>query len=415
VHFLLVFHVITSILWLVKPQNYNREWSLIPLFFSSNRYYGAIRQPATSPRLEEDKRPGTPSLSQDIILTALVQLGVYRFGCNRAFVSLIDGQNQHIISEATASISLRDSNKHLPSDGIYLGVTTLDLAFGVCPHAMKLFTGQDVPQLQNTVNMTANPTRFIVRDFTLENNFKDKPYVVGWPFFRFYAEVPVYSPAGYVLGSFCVVDDKPRQDFSDADVLVLQEISDSISRHLENVRMVHYHARSDRLVQGLTDFVKGRPDDEPSSSINMQQSIPPLTRLPTLSNQTSSDEIQPGIMEGLSLSSTVTDETSPIISRQDSSNLTGGTSISSPLQASAISQPTIENLSKDKPRKRSLKSEQSVAGTSPLDTTFVAVQEDVPVSRRIEAIFSHARALLKASMNLDDVLFLDASHCNSGM
>ncbi|OKL58128.1 hypothetical protein UA08_06433 [Talaromyces atroroseus] len=383
-----------------------------------SRYYSAIRQPSTSPnatpspQLDGDRKR-TPSLSQDIILTALVQLGVYRFGCNRAFVSLIDGQNQHIISEATASISLRDSKKHLPNDGIYLGVTTLDLVFGVCPHAMKLFTGQHVPQLQNTANVTANPTRFIVRDFTLENNFKDKPYVVGWPFFRFYAEVPVYSPAGYVLGSFCVVDDKPRQNFSDADVVALQEISDSISRHLENVRMVHYHARSDRLVQGLTDFVKGHPDDEPSS--NVQQSISPLTRLPNLSKKSSLDDLHPNMMEYLSLSSTVTDETSPLVSRQDSSNFTASTSISSPLHMTAISQPSIDDFTKDRTTKPSVNRKQSVVGTTAAGATSVAVKEDVPISRRIEAIFSHACTLLKASMDLDDVLFLDACHCNSGI
>ena len=235
-----------------------------------SRYYCAYRQPPTSPDdplipIANDHQLDGPALSKDTVLTALVQLGVYRFGCNRAFVSLIDGQNQHILSEATASISLRNRDIHLPGDGIYLGVTTLDLVFGVCPHAMNLFAGKDVPELPNTTNMTANPTRFIVRDFTKEENFKDRPYVTGWPHFRFYAEVPIYSPAGYVLGSFCVVDDKPRHDFVEDEVTALQEISDSIAQHLENVRVVQSHSRSDRLVHGLTNFVKGRPDDARSS------------------------------------------------------------------------------------------------------------------------------------------------------
>lgn len=390
-----------------------------------NRYYGAVRQPATptnDPQSthsddEEKKAPEEPALSRDIVLTALVQLGVYRFGCNRAFVSLIDGQNQHIISEATASVSLRDNTKHLPDDGIYLGVTTLDLAFGVCPHAVKLFTGQDVPQLRNSANMTATSTRFIVRDFTLEEGFKEKPYVLGWPYFRFYAEVPVYSPAGYVLGSFCVVDDKPRQSFGEADIVALQEISDSISNHLENVRTVHYHARSDRLVQGLTNFVKGRPATKPSASVEAQQKVAPLARLPSFISRRSSEVPLPDTLgiEQLSLASTATDETSPLASGQESSIVTKSTSISTPMQDSAVSQPAIENLIKEKPVRPSVMGEHDLTRTNSLGTPLVAVKEGVPVSKRFEAIFSHASSLLRESMDLEGVLFLDACHCNFGM
>lgn len=357
-----------------------------------------------------------PSLSKDIVLTALVQLGVYRFGCNRAFVSLIDGQNQHILSEATASISLRHSNIHLPDDGIYLGVTTLDLIFGVCPHAVRLFTGHDVPELHNTDNMTASPTRFIVRDFTKEEGFKDRPYVTGWPHFRFYAEVPVYSPAGYVLGSFCVVDDKPRQDFVDADVTALQEISDSISHHLENVRTVHSHARSDRLVQGLTSFVKGRPENEiaMSSTASLQASVGRLESLPPFSKQSSAEEsnASPLNIEALSLSSTVTDENSLFQSTQVPSTVT---SLSSPLQELATSQLSIDSITKDKSLKNSLVEERHLAETNTPGAPLITVREGVPISRRVDALFSHASTLLKDSMDLDGVLFLDACHCNSGM
>jgi hypothetical protein len=387
----------------------------------SRRYYCAFRQsPASSgdplTPIENDVQPEGPSLSKDIVLTALVQLGVYRFGCNRAFVSLIDGQNQHIISEATASISLRNSNVHLPDDGIYLGVTTLDLIFGVCPHAMKLFTGQDVPELHNTTNMTANPTRFIVRDFTKEEDFKDRPYVTGWPYFRFYAEVPVYSPAGYVLGSFCVVDDKPRQDFVDADVTALQEISDSIARHLENVRTVHSHARSDRLVQGLTSFVKGRPDDAASSIRSLQEGVDQLESLQPLSKPRSAKEPRPSPLniEALSLSSTVTDETSPFQFTQDSSTVTGSTSLSLPYHEIATSQPSIDSISKDKSLQISSGDERHSETTTP-ETPLITVKEGAPVSRRVDALFSHASSLLRDTMDLDGVLFLDACHCNFGM
>jgi hypothetical protein len=96
------------------------------------RYYCTVREPSTFAQDSlatpaEEKEAGIAYLSSDITLTALTQLGIYRFGCNRSFVSLTDGENQHIISEATASISLRDRERHRELDGLYLGVTTLDL------------------------------------------------------------------------------------------------------------------------------------------------------------------------------------------------------------------------------------------------------------------------------------------------
>lgn len=218
-------------------------------------------------------------------LNALAQLGVYRFGCNRSFISIIDGQNQHIVAEATASISLRHKDQHLPDDGIYLGFRTLDLAWGVCPHTIKLFTAQDTSLEVDTPNITANRTRYIIRNFTDEECFRYRPYVVDWPHMRFYAEVPLFSPSGHVLGSYCVVDDSPRLVFGDAEVALLQEIADAVAHHLENARIVHFHRRAEKLVKGVTDLV-GNPQTlkpSPKNHILSQAFRFSLTRIARMS------------------------------------------------------------------------------------------------------------------------------------
>lgn len=51
---------------------------------------------------------------------------------------------------------------------------------------------------------------FIVEDSRLDERFKDNPYVTGNPNIVFYAGIPLISSNGYGLGSFCVVDNKPR-------------------------------------------------------------------------------------------------------------------------------------------------------------------------------------------------------------
>ncbi|MFN3360492.1 MAG: ATP-binding protein [Pseudanabaenaceae cyanobacterium] len=52
---------------------------------------------------------------------------------------------------------------------------------------------------------------FIVEDATTHPRVCDNPVVVNSPHVRFYAGVPLITPRGYRLGSFCVVDFMPRQ------------------------------------------------------------------------------------------------------------------------------------------------------------------------------------------------------------
>ena len=101
----------------------------------------------------------------------------------------------------------------------------------------------------------------------LEETYRDRPYVQKWPYMRFYAEVPVKSPAGFVIGSLSIVDDKPRQIFTDTDVATLQEISTVITQHLETVRLQHDSNHAGRLMQGLSSFVKDESSAKCASNL----------------------------------------------------------------------------------------------------------------------------------------------------
>lgn len=336
-------------------------------------------------------------------MTALTQLGVYRFGCNRSFVSIIDGEQQHLISEATASVSLRNEDNHLPNDGIFLGVQTLDLEWGVCPHAIRLFTGQDSSKITDTENITANRTRNIIRDFTLEDFYKDRPYVQNWPHFRFYAEVPLYSPSGYVLGSYCVVDNKTRTEFGNEDVVALQEIADAISQHLENIRIVHYNKRGENLVKGLTSFVKGHTNsDRADNSNRLPESREKLNfhNLKPWESSVDASELD-GPLSKSSIDESTLDQSSSVTQEDGASSLFSNTKDSGMTQAT--SQPS------------------SLAPGSPESTELLESDEyipdptmgDVPIAERLAAIFSRAANLLKSSMSLDGVVFLDARQSDS--
>ena len=361
------------------------------------RYYCTFEQ--------DPQQISSPRLSPDSTLTALAQLGVHRFGCDRSFVSIIDGEQQHLIAEATGSISLRNEENHLPQDGLYLGVRTLNLEWGVCPHAIRLFTGQDSSKIMDTENITVNRTRNIIRDFTSEDFYKDRLYVQNWPYFRFYAEVPLYSPSGYVLGSYCVVDNKPRSDFPDEDVAALQEIADAISQHLENIRIVHYNQRGENLVKGLTSFVKGNTQSDCAETFHRHPESRQKLNIQNLNHRGSdfqTDELNtyPPIIQYNS-DETVVDRESSNTQEDRVSSLfsdakdSGTTQITTQLSSLAPGSPGSAEL------------------LSPDEKCLDITMEDLPIGEIMAAIFSRASNLLKSSMDLDGVVFLDARQSDS--
>lgn len=370
-----------------------------------------------------DEQPAGCELSKDITLNALAQLGVLRFNANRCFVSIIDGETQHIIAETTKSVSLRDKNHHKSGDGIYLGARSLDLNWGVCPHTVSLFTGRATNDI-DTSNVTANRTRYIIRDFTLEDCFKDRPYVREWPHMRFYAEVPLFSASGYVLGSYCIVDDKPRAQFGDDKVNDLQEVADAIGLHLENVRMSQAHIRTEKLMKGLTDFVKDHADFDPKeasnhgrlqSSVSAANSLPPgiapITADADDSNTTPVLDVPLGQAvrsvspkSGQSSSSTVAGEES-VFFFQDQRSTTEPSSLDSGFS----DRPVAMSPGEERSMGEVLKS--GTTGTpEDIDKSFsqLSLTESTPIYERIASIYSRASALLRDSMDLDGVAFLDA-------
>jgi hypothetical protein len=338
-------------------------------------------------------------------------------------VSIIDGDTQHIIAEATGSISLRNKERHAPGNGIYLGARSLDLQWGVCPHTIRLFTGRE-PLAIESGNVTANRSRYIIRDFTREDCFKDRPYVKEWPHMRFYAEVPLFSSSGYVLGSYCIVDDKPRTEFGDEQVNDLQEVADAIGVHLENMRMSQTHLRAERLVKGLTNFAKEHAGFDPSEASNggrIQSSVSaahlarselpetpvgPVPPIPVLMDPITKPTEAESPDSGQSSLSTITGDESGFFF-QDQKSSTDPSSLYSVSDRPVVLSPGEE---------KSLGDTMKVVDTGALniDKGFsqLSIDERKPTAERIATIYSRASELLRDSMDLDGVTLLDACPTN---
>jgi diguanylate cyclase (GGDEF)-like protein/PAS domain S-box-containing protein len=84
----------------------------------------------------------------------------------------------------------------------------------------------------------------VVPDATRDARFYDNPLVTGFSGVRFYAGVPLYSPAGLPLGALCVLDSVPHFDFSDDDRARLSDLAQMACDRLELRRLEHSTERA---------------------------------------------------------------------------------------------------------------------------------------------------------------------------
>ena len=206
-----------------------------------------------------------PSRSADPTITALVQLGALRLGCERSFLSLIDGDTQYIVAEATHNTSLASGGGASEESDLFLGTLLMDKSWGICPKTMDFFTDETGSLECHDPNVVADRTRYIIKDLQADEDLKDRPYVQNWPYMRSYLEVPVVSPSGFVIGGHSVIHNN-LIDFDDKAVRVLTEIAQSIMSHLEHVRVRMQQERSAKLIRALDTFIQEEAGTQRSSS-----------------------------------------------------------------------------------------------------------------------------------------------------
>lgn len=72
---------------------------------------------------------------------------------------------------------------------------------------------------------------FVIEDASIDERFADNPLVTGPPNIRFYAGCPIRGPKGHRIGTFCVIDSKPR-GFSAEDKVTLIDLAAMIEDEL---------------------------------------------------------------------------------------------------------------------------------------------------------------------------------------
>lgn len=351
-----------------------------------------------------------------------MQLGAHRLGCDRAFLSFIDRQYQFVVAEITRSHSLTEK-RCAPNEHMFLGVTKLDACWGVCPTTMKAFMDETGEWARTGPNVIANRSRYIINDFTTEPGYTERPYVVDYPYFRSYLEVPLVSPLGYLLGSYCVVHNDLKDYDNDATVEIMNEIAAAIMAHLELRRIQQSRDRSEQLIQGLSGFINYespapeplRAKVTPNPSLSLDTSTPAAAVKPPVEPQSCTGKDAPNWTD-VSPDTDSDGHPRPALNHA-SSSLESSDSIFSPAgQGSSESPPTTprDDLEQDPFAQLAIAgdnaghaNEADDAQGSTSDTTELYANGFIS-SANIKSTLYRAAATIRRSMNMDGFMFLDA-------
>lgn len=195
-----------------------------------------------------------PLPSEDKALTAFAQLGALRLNARRCLISFFDRRNCYILAEATGSCSLHTGQPEFDEDTLCWGNTIFPKEKSICYYTVNLPTDRSGLPFDNAQGVPS----LVVNDLTQDRRFKLFPSVVGDPNSRFYAGVPIRSPSGHNIGTYCVLDDKPRNGLSTHQLDFLKDMAGTVMRHLEMTRATEDHRRGKIMVKSLGSFAEGK-------------------------------------------------------------------------------------------------------------------------------------------------------------
>lgn len=202
----------------------------------------------------ESRRSFVAQPSRDAALTSFAQLGTIRLGARRALISLFDRTNQHVLTEATPTLSLVGGHAGDERDALRVGTCIFPRERGLCTFVSTL-PSPNYPDDPAVVDGSA----VVVSDVTKEDRFQCARLLSLLADVRFYAAVPIISPRGFTIGAFSVWDTEPRPEGVDTYSLqFMKDMAATVMEHLQNQHSRHKSQLAERMIVGLGSFVEGR-------------------------------------------------------------------------------------------------------------------------------------------------------------
>lgn len=237
---------------------------------------------------------------------------------------------------------------------------------------------------------------------------------------RCYVEVPLTSPAGYVIGSYCIVDNKLREDLDDECVRILSETSMAIMEHLENMKIKQTHFRTNQLLEGLGMFMDGDTCLNSTARMHKRQRGKGLFSTSTTGGSIENvpiENAQPKnesrvftLPESANSSSFLSSSDGFVPSPAENANAKGN--YFPAITTGDVADETIPNPEPDKTADWAVPISEAVAPGKPHTRIGVtrpkSRQKKTAIASEAQNVLAMAGSLIRNSMDISGVLFLDA-------
>ena len=118
--------------------------------------------------------------------------------------------------------------------------------------------GTDLPRSVSFCNKTIlNGESFVILDAKHDPGFRGNPFVTGTPFIRFYAGATLRTSDGFCIGTLCIADDAPRDEFSSESRTLLRKLADLATEQFERRRIGLREAAAACFVEAATSAMIG--------------------------------------------------------------------------------------------------------------------------------------------------------------
>ncbi|KAG9597282.1 hypothetical protein KCU77_g8770, partial [Aureobasidium melanogenum] len=217
------------------------------------------------------------SASFDDALAAYAQFICLRLRISRCLISCFDRNHQYILAEATPTLDLKTHRADDPKDELWMGSGIEERHSQLCERTLEL--------ADNKLN-TEHDRVTVVANVADDDWYKKHKSHTNMPHnVSFYAGIAIRSPYGPVIGVISILHDQPKDGLNAADKTFLEHMSDTIMSHLDMVRSKEEHRRTSQMVVGLGSFVEGKghvdmnlhQKDIPKSTEVENQGTPPTT------------------------------------------------------------------------------------------------------------------------------------------
>jgi len=203
--------------------------------------------------LSENKKQGDFKVDGKERLKALYRYNILDSDFDSRFDDLVE-LGAFICETPIAVINFIDKDRQWFKAELGLGIRETPLDVSICSHAIL------------------QPGLFVVQDTLKDDRFTNNPLVTGDPHLRFYAGALLETEEGHPLGTFCVLDYKPRE-LTDAQKKALKTLARQVMTQLELMRTLELQQKTLKELQRSHELLEVEATTDPLTKVANRRAI----------------------------------------------------------------------------------------------------------------------------------------------